>query len=159
MSEWLILTLSGSGFWGPMVSRTMPSLVLDGINCPKKDPGHNLEVFLDSQLFLNEQVAVLAGRNFAQLCVVCQLHLFLDQQTLLTVSHLCPTHLQIGLLQWILYGAALEEYQKFQLVQKIVVWAVMCALRIVHVISLLCELHWLSDCFQSNSTADAVFDL
>lgn len=38
MSEWLILGLSVSGFWGPIVSRTMPSLVLDGINCPKKDP-------------------------------------------------------------------------------------------------------------------------
>ena len=47
----------------------------------------NLGVLLDSQLLLKEQVAVVARRALAQLCVVRQLYPFLDQEALQMVTH------------------------------------------------------------------------
>lgn len=52
-------------------SGDLPYLVLEGVV-------HNLGVLPDSQLLLEEQVADVARRAFAQLWVVCQLSPFLN---------------------------------------------------------------------------------
>lgn len=44
-------------------------------------------VLLDSQFLLKEHVAVMARRPFVQLCTMCWLHLFLDQEVPLSVTH------------------------------------------------------------------------
>lgn len=49
------------------------------------DPVHRLGV--DSQLLFTEQMAVVARSAFAQLYLVPQLHLFLDWQVLVTITH------------------------------------------------------------------------
>lgn len=48
--------------------------------------GGNLGVLLDSHFLLEEQMEAVAMWAFAKLCVVKQLHQFLDQETLLIVT-------------------------------------------------------------------------
>lgn len=59
---------------------------------------HNLGVLLESQILLDEQVA---KRSFAQLCVGCKLHMFLDHRALLMVTHVLVT-------TWLDYYNALQ---------------------------------------------------
>lgn len=57
------------------------------MGCTTQDrPVHNLGVLLDLQLLLNKQVAVVARKAFAKLCVVFQLCSFLNQEFLNSVT-------------------------------------------------------------------------
>lgn len=66
-------------------SRKLPSLVKEMAVLPQVDPMY--KVILDSRFLFNEQVTLVARRAFIQLWVVCLLHLFPDQETLLQVTH------------------------------------------------------------------------
>lgn len=66
-------------------------LVLGGVALPQTDPLYNLGILLDTGFMLNEQVAVMVRRSFAQLCFVYQLCLFLDEGALLMIIHALVT--------------------------------------------------------------------
>lgn len=131
--EWLrVLGLSSSG--------TMPSLVLNGVALPQTDPVYNLEVLLDLQLLLEEQVAVEARRAIAHFHVVHQLHPFLDQKVLFTITHSWSPP------EWItLHGATLEE--NLEASASIKCSYSICSPRMVHVTLLLHNLHSFPVCF------------
>lgn len=112
-TEWLwVLGSSSSG--------TMPSLVLDGVVLPQTDPVHNLRVFLDSQLLLNEQIAVVARGGLCT--ILCHTPVVPVPRLRNTAQcYSCPGHLSVELLQCVLYRAALEEYLETSTVQNAVV--------------------------------------
>lgn len=108
-TEWLWVN-------GSSVSGTLSSLELDGIALPQTDPVHNLGVLLDSRLLLEEQVAAMARRAFAQLRVVHQLRPFLDRDALRTVTHALVIS-RIDYCNAFYMGLPLKSIRKLQLVQ------------------------------------------
>ncbi|KAM6466454.1 uncharacterized protein PHA67_012250 [Liasis olivaceus] len=129
---------------GSSVSRSLPSLVLDGVALPQTDPVHNLGVLLDSRLLLKEQVAVMAKRAFAQLRVVHQLHPFLDRESLQSVTHaLVISH--IDYCNALYMGLPLKSIRKLQLVQNAAVRAILGAPKMEHAPPLLRELLWVPE--------------
>lgn len=69
-----------------------------------------LGVFLDSQLLLKEQVAVMIRKYLQKfvLRVSCTLSLNVSP----VLCHSCPSHLEFELLHCALHGTILEEYLK-----------------------------------------------
>lgn len=86
-----------SGFEFGGLPKTMPSLVLDGVLLPETDLVHKYGGLPGFTTPAEEQVAVVSRRGFAQLCVVCHLYPFLDQES----RNISITRL---LLQGILYS-------------------------------------------------------
>ncbi|KAF7254588.1 Voltage-dependent L-type calcium channel subunit alpha-1S, partial [Varanus komodoensis] len=62
-------------------------LVLNGIALPLRDSVHSLGVLLDPELSLEAQVMVVARSAFLQLWLIHQLHPFLENDCLATVTH------------------------------------------------------------------------
>lgn len=83
---------------------------------PQRDPVHNLGVLLVSQILLNEQVAVVARRAFAQPRLVHQLCLFLNWQVLFSVIYALVTS-KLNYCNVLCLGLLLTSIWKFQLVQ------------------------------------------
>lgn len=98
---WHKVRLNSYGVWDLL--KTCPLWIWKG-----QTELHNFEVHVNSQLLLDEQVAVAARRVFAELHLVHQLYLFLDQEALITLTHALV--ISIGLLQSALHGAALEDH-------------------------------------------------
>lgn len=63
---------------GSSRSEYIPSLVLDELALPPSRLVHNLKVFLDWQLLLEEQVTAVARKAYVQFHLILQLHPFLD---------------------------------------------------------------------------------
>lgn len=81
---------------------------------------------MDSQLQLKEQVAATVRGAFAQIHLKYQLHQYLDQEALLTVTcTLVTSHLDY--CNMIYMGISLKAIQKQLVIQNAVAYAVLCA--------------------------------
>lgn len=85
---------------------------------------HNLGVLLNSQLLLEEQMAVLARRVFAQLCIVHHLCPFFNNEALLTVTCTLVTP-RMDYYDDVYMRLPLKRYLKLHLVQSVTEWTVM----------------------------------
>lgn len=86
-----------------------PCLVLDGVVLFHSNVLLNLGFLLDSQLLFKELMATMTRGPFVQLCLVSQLHSFLDYGGP-SHDHSRLSHLSVGLLQHTVQGAALKNH-------------------------------------------------
>lgn len=98
---------------------------------------YSLGILLDSRLLLVEQVAVMARRAIAQLCVLCP---FLDWEFLRSVT-------QALVILWLDYCNVLYMRIPLKTIWNTAGWAVLGAPRMVHITLLFRKLQWLPVCF------------
>lgn len=125
----------------PTGSRIMPSLVFYENTLAQTDPVCNLGILLNSQLLLDEQVAVVARRTFSQLHLRHQWS-FLDQQAQLTLTHTLVTS-RLEYSNALYMGLPLNSIWKLWLVWNAVSRPVRRAPRTAQVTPLFHELRWL----------------
>ncbi|KAF7243163.1 Protein mono-ADP-ribosyltransferase TIPARP [Varanus komodoensis] len=132
-----VLLVGGSGFGvGDL------DLVLNGVALPLRDKVHSLGVLLDPELSLEAQVMVVARSAFLQLWLIHQLHPYLENDCLATVTHALVTS-RLYFCNALCVGLPLKKVRILQLVVKYSCQVAEGTGRCSHITPVLRQLHWL----------------
>ena len=91
--------------------------MLDRVTLSPKTRVRSLCVLLDSALSLDAQVLVVTRSAFAQLKLLCHLHLFLEMSDLASVTHALVTS-RLDYYNTLYVGLPLKSVRKLHLVQR-----------------------------------------
>ncbi|KAF7246017.1 putative RNA-directed DNA polymerase from transposon BS [Varanus komodoensis] len=117
-------------------------LVLNGVALPLRDRVRSLGVLLDPELSLEAQVTAVARSAFLQLRLIHQLHPFLENDCLATVTHALVT-CRLDFCNALCVGLPLKTVQILQLVQNRAARLLTGTGHCSHITPVLRQLHWL----------------
>ncbi|KAF7247075.1 putative RNA-directed DNA polymerase from transposon BS [Varanus komodoensis] len=132
-----VLLVGGSGFGEGELN-----LVLNGVALPHRDKVRSLGVLLDPELSLEAQVTAVARSAFFQLRLIHQLHPYLENDCLVTVTHALVTS-RLDFCNELYMGLPLKTVWILQLVQNRAARLLTGTGRYVHMTPVLRQLHWL----------------
>ncbi|KAF7252767.1 putative RNA-directed DNA polymerase from transposon BS [Varanus komodoensis] len=116
-------------------------LVLNGVALPLKDRVHSLGVLLNPELSLEAQVTEVVRSAFLQLQLVHQLHPYLENYCLATVTHALVTS-RLDFCNTLYVGLPLKMVQILQLVQNRAARLLTGTGHCSHITPVLRQLHW-----------------
>ncbi|KAF7245646.1 putative RNA-directed DNA polymerase from transposon BS [Varanus komodoensis] len=131
-----VLLMGGSNCWvGDL------DLVLNGVALPLKDRVRSLRVLLNPELTLEAQVLAVARSAFLQLRLIHQLHPYLEDNCLVTVTHALVTS-WLDFCNMLYVGLPLKTVRILQMVQNRAVRLLTGTGRYSHITPVLHQLHW-----------------